>query len=98
MVVKVRFAYGPVVRPGRTKNQRLALGFAALLVPAIVTAWSLAAWRLASDLGFAGKFGIEAGLFAHWQPWIGVALALHTVAGMLNRYGERMAGTHPKLK
>jgi hypothetical protein len=89
MLVKVRFAQGPRITAGRTKNRKLALGFATLLMPGILASWVLVIWRFASDLGFAEAFAIEQGPFAHWQPWVGVALTLHVAVSALNRYARR---------
>lgn len=89
MVVRIRFHSGPKVRLVGTKNQRLALAFAALLKPAMLVAWSLVFWRVASDLGQAGSFGIEQGPFSHWQTWLTVALSLHAVNAGLTRWGRR---------
>ena len=49
-------------------------------------AYVLGLWRLASDMGMAGAFGIT-GLFSHWQIWMAVGAALQFAAWMLNRYG-----------
>ena len=89
MRVRIRLRTGPLVRKSGTKNQQLALGFAILMVPAIVSAYAFAVWRLAADLSFAGDFAIEGGVFSHWQPWLGIAVALHGLAVALNRYGKR---------
>lgn len=50
-------------------------------------AYSLGFWRLASDMGLAGQFGIT-GVFSHWQLWIGLGVVLHASAISLNRYGR----------
>jgi len=89
MKVRIRFATGKLVRRRGTRNQRVALAFAALLIPASLLAWAIAIWRLAADLRFAGDFAIESGLFSHWQVWMGIALFLQSGAILLNRYGRR---------
>lgn len=50
---------------------------------------ALGVWRLASDMGASGQFGIEEGLFSHWQIWIPVSVVLQGAAMALNRYGLR---------
>ncbi len=102
MVVRIRFSTGPRVRRRGTKNQRLALAFAALLVPAVVSAWALALWRLASDLRFAGAFAFSDGVLSHWLVWALIAVGLQSAAMSLNRYGHRPdlaeAEADPQLK
>ena len=50
-------------------------------------AYSLGFWRLASDMGLAGQFGIT-GAFSHWQLWIGLGVVLHAGAISFNRYAR----------
>ena len=50
-------------------------------------AYVLGFWRLASDMGLAGQFGIN-GFFSHWQIWIPLAVLIQTTASMLTRYGQ----------
>ena len=59
-------------------------------------AYVLAFWRLASDIGVAGSFGI-AGLFSHWQIWIGTGVLLHFAASSLNRYGRGADVNVPRI-
>ena len=87
MKVRFRFREGRRVSRRRGKNRRLAAAAGALLIPMALMAYILGLWRLASDLGVAGEFGIT-GLFSHWQMWIAVALALSFAASALNRYGR----------
>lgn len=72
-------------RKSPTREVTAALG--ALLVPVSLMAYSLGFWRLASDLGLAGQFGIT-GVFSHWQVWIGLGVLLHGGAIILNRHGR----------
>jgi hypothetical protein len=92
MVVRLRFARGPIVRRKKGKNRRAALGAGALLTPAAVMASVLGIWRLGADLHLTAAFGISSGLFSHWQVWLTSAAALQWAAWMLNRYG-RGSGT-----
>jgi hypothetical protein len=50
-------------------------------------AYSLGFWRLASDMGLAGQFGIT-GAFSHWQLWIGLGVILNASSISLNRYAR----------
>lgn len=89
MVLRIRLR--PVMRVSRRqgKNRHVALAFAALLWPGVLTAYVLGFWRLAADLNLAGGFGISAGVFSHWQAWVAIAFFLNIAAIVLNRYGRR---------
>ena len=87
MIARIWLKRGHPVQRRRGKNRHVAFAFGALLVPASLMAYVLAFWRLASDMGMAGEFGIT-GLFSHWQIWFGVGLLLHLAASTFNRYGR----------
>jgi hypothetical protein len=53
--------------------------------------YALGLWSLGADLGVAGRFGITAGLFSHWQVWIAFAVAATAAAVKLNRYANSRA-------
>jgi hypothetical protein len=89
MVVRLRLRSGGRVSRKQGKNRHVALAFASLLWPGVLTAYVLGFWRLADDLGVAGGFGIHTGLFSHWQSWLALAIGLHVAAIILNRYGHR---------
>ena len=64
----------------------------ALLTPASLLAFVLAAWRLGSDLGFTGEFAIGQGFFSHWIVWAAIGIGIQSFANSLNRgvtVGER---------
>ena len=88
MVVRVRLRTGRRVSRKPGKNRHVALAFAALLWPGVLTSYVLGIWRLAADLGMAGGFGIERGVFSHWQTWLALAVVLNLMAISLNRYGN----------
>ncbi len=98
MVVRIRFGIGSRVRRTGTKNQRLALAFASLLVPVVLGAWVLAFWRLGSDLRLVEDFAITAGLFSHWQVWIAIAAGLNVLVIALDQYGTRPQPNTEELK
>lgn len=87
MIVKIRFAQGRPRQHRDGTNRNLSAALGALLVPASLMAYSLGFWRLASDMGLAGQFGIT-GVFSHWQLWIGLGVILHATAISLNRHGR----------
>jgi hypothetical protein len=87
MVVRIRLKTGQPIQRKRGKNRSLALGIAALLIPASLMAYALGFWRLASDLGVAGEFNVT-GIFSHWQVSLAMAVLLHSAAVVLNRYGR----------
>ncbi len=87
MIVRIRFPQGRPLQHRRGTNRQLSGAFGALLVPASLMAYSLGFWRLASDMGLAGQFGIT-GAFSHWQLWIGLGVILHAASISLSRYGR----------
>ena len=87
MKVRIRLSTGRPVQRKRGKNRHLALAGGALLIPASLMAYVLGFWSLASDMGVAGPFGIH-GIFSHWQLWMAVAVSVHVLASVFNRYGR----------
>ena len=88
MIVRIRFGRGAKVGKHSRKNRKLALGLAALLTPAAVLAAVVALWGIAADMNWTSSFAIHAGLFSHWQVWLGAALGLQLCAHLLNRYAK----------
>ena len=87
MMVRIKLEKGRPVQRKTGKNRRVASAIGTLLMPAVLMAYVLGFWRLASDLGMAGEFAIT-GLFSHWQVWIAAAAALHIGSASLIRYGR----------
>jgi len=87
MIVKIRFPQGRRLKYRRGIHREVSAALGALLVPASLMAYSLGFWRLASDIGLAGQFGIT-GVFSHWQLWIGLGVFLHAAAISLNRHAR----------
>src|SRR4051812_45331375 len=96
MIARIRLKQGRPVRRIHGKNRNVALAFASLLIPAALMAYALGFWRLASDMGVAGEFGIQ-GLFSHWQIWIAMGVALNAISFSLNRYGRGGVLEMPRL-
>ena len=91
MIVRIRLQRGPSVRRSGRKNQHVSLAVATLLSPFTLAACVLGLWRLAADLGVAGQFAIQDGLFSHWQVWIGIGGLVQLLSMALNRYGNATA-------
>lgn len=87
MILRIRLQQGRPIQRKRGRNRRLASAAGALLSPLTLMAYVLGFWRLASDMGLAGQFGIS-GFFSHWQIWIPLAALIQMTASTLNRYGQ----------
>jgi len=87
MMVRIKLQRGRPIQRKVGKNRQVASAIGTLLMPAVLMAYVLGIWRLASDLGMAGHFAIS-GLFSHWQVWLAVAALLHIASASLNRYGR----------
>ena len=99
MIVRIRLQRGPSVRRSGPKNQQLSLALATLLSPFKLAACALGLWRLAADLGAAGQFAIQDGIFSHWQVWIGISGLVQLLSMALNRHGASTAlSLDPKQK
>ena len=96
MMVRIKLQQGPPIQRKVGKNRLVASAIGTLLMPAVLMAYVLGIWRLASDLGMAGQFTIT-GLFSHWQVWIALAALLHIGSASLNRYGRGGTLKGPRL-
>jgi hypothetical protein len=96
MMVRIKLQKGRPVQRKTGKNRRVASAIGTLMMPAVLMAYVLGFWRLASDLGMAGEFAIS-GIFSHWQVWIALAALLHIGSVSLNRYGRGGSLQGPKL-
>jgi hypothetical protein len=88
MIVRIQLGTGRPIQRKLGKNRHIALGCAALLIPASLMAYVLGFWRLGADMGFVAEPGIN-GVFSHWQVWIATAVAMNAASSVLNRYGRR---------
>jgi hypothetical protein len=64
---------------------QVGLALAALAGPTAGIFYSLALWRLAADLNWAGDFVISGGLFSHWQVWLAMGAILQSGGRTLER-------------
>jgi hypothetical protein len=78
MVVRIR------IRTGQ-RIDGLYAGFAGFLTLASVACFSLSAWKLLADLGWAGNFVWDRGIPSHWQVWMAGAVAAQLVSFRLAR-------------
>lgn len=70
----------------RTFHSQQMMGLIiALMTPASLLAFVLAAWRLGADLGFTGEFAIGHGFFSHWIVWAAIGIGVQFFASTLNR-------------
>jgi hypothetical protein len=95
MVVKIRFAYGPVVSRRAGKNSRIATLAASVLTLVSISCASLALWRIGTDLEWAGDFVFPNGFLSHWQVWMGVAIAVQYAGWRLSRYARKAIAREP---
>lgn len=96
MILRIRLPRGRPIERKDGKNRHVALAFGALLTPLALMAYVLGFWRLASDMGFAGAFGIT-GLFSHWQVWVMLGALLQLTGSVLNRYGQGAGFRVPRV-
>jgi hypothetical protein len=91
MVVRVRFGRGPLVARRSGKNSRIARLASSLLTLVSLGCTAFGAWRVATDLEWAGDFVFREGILSHWQIWIGAAGAIQYAAWRLMGYARAAA-------
>ncbi len=89
MIVRVRLQTGPRIRKTTGKNRHVVAAIAALMWPGVLAAYVLGAWALFAEIRVAGSFGIEHGIFSHWQTWLATAASAHLATLLLSRYGRK---------
>jgi hypothetical protein len=97
MVVKIRFARGPVVTGRRGKNGRIATSSASLLTLVSISCASFGLWRIGTDLEWAGHFVFSSGLLSHWQVWMVASVAAQYTSWRLVRYARTTIPQEPEL-
>lgn len=96
MRLRIQLQTGRPIQRKAGKNRHLALAGGALLVPASLMAYVMGIWRLASDVGVAGNWGIT-GLFSHWQVWIATGGLIQLGSVVLTGYGRAGEFHRPKF-
>lgn len=94
--MRVRIQLGNLPPGSRlVETQRKAAQFTAvLLLPAALAAYSVGAWRLATDLNWAMNFPISRGIFSHWQVWLLLGGLIHITSFSLDRYSREAELEH----
>ena len=62
---------------------------AALMGPAVFSAYSFAAWSLASNLGWTNTFFFSSGPLSNWLVWLCLAILVNVAASILRRHTEQ---------
>lgn len=91
MVVRMRFARGPLVHKGKAKNLRTLQAIGILLTPVSIACILMGVWQVSADLGWAQAFAITEGIFSHGQVWIAMGAAVQALAWHLGRRGGETA-------
>jgi hypothetical protein len=84
MVVRIRISTRFPQVDSRASREMLS-GLAGLLTLASVSCFTMSAWKIMADLGWAGAFFQTRGFFSHWQVWISCAVAAQLVSFRLAR-------------
>jgi hypothetical protein len=71
----------------------VALGFAALLTPSALVAFTIGFWSFAAELQWTGGFFVSSGPLAHWHVWLILAGVLLGCARLLGSYGTNAFGS-----
>ena len=70
---------------GDTAQQFGAL-VSVLMAPAVLSAYSFAAWSLAGSLGWTDSFVFQTGPLSNWLIWLGLAILVNMAASILRRH------------
>ena len=85
MVVRIRLRRIAPRSQGGPVHRQSALVVSALMTPIALMAFALGCWRIAADLKLASSFAISEGVFAHWQVWIAIGIAVQLAAFLLHK-------------
>jgi hypothetical protein len=78
MVVRIRLKRDP-------RFDAVYAGLASLLTLIAVACFILGAWKVFSELGWAGRFFLTGGTLSHWQVWLALGIVLQLMSFRLNR-------------
>jgi LPXTG-motif cell wall-anchored protein len=65
--------------------QQFGALLAALLAPAVLSAYAFVAWSLAANLGWTDSFVFKTGPLSNWMIWMGVAALVSLAASILRK-------------
>ena len=88
MVVRIRLRRIAPRSQGRAVQRQSAMIVSALMTPIALMAFALGCWRIAADLELTSSFAISDGVFAHWQVWIAIGIAIQFAAFLLHKYAR----------
>jgi len=57
----------------------------ALMGPAVLSAYAVALWSLAANLGWADNFLFTSGALSNWLIWLALAILVNVAASILRR-------------
>jgi hypothetical protein len=70
----------------RDTAQKFGALLAALMGPAVFSAYAFACWSLAADLGWTDTFLFTTGPLSNWLVWLGIAILVTLAASVLKRH------------
>ena len=70
--------------------QQFGALLAALMGPAVFSAYMFAVWSLADNLGWTDTFVFHNGPLSNWLIWLGLSILIHLATTILRRH------THPE--
>lgn len=68
--------------------QRFGAVVSALMGPAVFSAYALAAWSLAANLGWTDTFVFTAGPLSNWLVWLMIAILVNLAAVILKKHSH----------
>ncbi|MGA8029677.1 MAG: hypothetical protein WB992_21245 [Bryobacteraceae bacterium] len=68
--------------------QEFGAVLAALMGPAVFSAYALAFWSLAANLGWTNTFLFSTGPLSNWLLWLGFAIVVNLAASVLKRHSR----------
>ncbi|MGH9581887.1 MAG: hypothetical protein ACRD4O_02990 [Bryobacteraceae bacterium] len=87
---------GPIGDWAAGTAQKFGTLLSALMGPAVFSAYSVAVWSLAADLGWTDTFMFSSGPLSNWFLWLGLAILLHMAANILQRHTVAEVAKQPE--